>query len=126
MTATDENEDNKEVEYSFCVTTNTEKKDNKVNYWVSNTGVSQLMKYTLDGLTDLTRTETIISVRDGTKLKSTIIGTFKRIVVQKNGTEQEITFPNVAYVPSLTYNLLSITKALENGFHISNKVKSWC
>ena len=123
MTATDENEDNKEVEYSFCVTSSTEKEENKVNYWVGDTGASQHMKYTLDGLTDLTKTETTISVGNGTKLKSTITGTFKGTVVQKDGTEKDITLHNVAYVPSLTYNLLSITKALENGFHISNEEK---
>jgi hypothetical protein len=46
MTATDEqsNKNNKEVEYSFCVTTNTKKEENKVNYWVGDTGASQLMK----------------------------------------------------------------------------------
>jgi hypothetical protein len=81
------------------------------------------MKYTLDGLTDLTKTETTVSVGNGTKLKSIITGTFKGTVVQKDGTEKDITLHNVAYVPSLTYNLLSITKALENGFHISNKEK---
>jgi hypothetical protein len=45
MTATDENKDNKEVEYSFCVTSSTEKEENKVNYWVGDTGASQHMKY---------------------------------------------------------------------------------
>ena len=74
MTATDENKDNKEVEYSFCVTTNTEMEENKVNYWVGDTGASQHTKYNLDGLTDFTRTETIISVGNSTKLKSTITG----------------------------------------------------
>jgi hypothetical protein len=87
------------VEYSFFVTTNTEKEENKVNFWVGDTDASQHMKYTLDGLTYLTGTEAIISVGNGTKFKSTITGTFKRTVVQKDGTEQDITLHSVVYVP---------------------------
>ena len=87
--------------------------ENKADYWVGNTGALQHIKYTLDGFTDLTKAETIIIVGNGTKLKSKITETFKSTVVQRDGTEQDRVLHNVAYVPSLTYNLLSITKAFE-------------
>jgi hypothetical protein len=48
------------------------------------------------------------------------LGTFKGTVIQEDGTTVDITLLDVAYVLKLTFNLLSITKALERGFKLSN------
>lgn len=114
-------EQEKEVEHSFCFTTNNDMEEHNHNYWIGDTGASQHMKATMDGLTDLIKTETTINVGNGNKLKSYISGTFKGTVIQEDGTTVDITLFNVAYVPKLTHNLLSITKALEAGFKISNQ-----
>ena len=100
---------------------NPKMEENKANYWAGDTGASQHIKDTLDGLTDFTKTETIISVGNGIKLMSKPQEFSSAQFCTKYGTEQDILLHNVPYLPSLTYNLLSITKALENGFHKSNK-----
>jgi hypothetical protein len=54
------------------------------------------MKTTMEGLTNLIKTETIINIGNGNKLKSSILGTFKGTVVQENGTTVDLTLLNVA------------------------------
>ena len=55
-----------------------------------------------------------------TTVKSTVVGTLKATVEQKDGSKIDVILKNVAYVPELTRNLFSITKAMENGFKISS------
>jgi hypothetical protein len=50
-------------------------------------------------------------------------GTLKSTVVQKDGTQRNIVLYNVAYVPSLSNNLLSITNSFKNGHSIPIKDK---
>ena len=49
------------------------------------------------------------------------IRTLKATVHHLDGTTVDIKLNNVAYVPELSINLLSITKAMENSFQVSNK-----
>ena len=99
--------------------------EHKNNYWIRDIGASQHMKATIEGLVDLVKTDTIINVGNSNKLKSSISGTFKGTVIQEDGTTVDIILFNVAYVPQLTHNLLSITKALEGEFKISIKKALW-
>ena len=66
------------------------------------------MKAKIEGLMNLIKTDTIINVENGNKLKTSILGMFKGTVIQKDG--------NIAYVPQLTCNLLSITKVIKGEF----------
>jgi hypothetical protein len=79
------------------------------------------MKNTLDGLYNLQKEETIVKIGNGLKLKSTTTGTLKGIVEQNDGTRINVILNDMAYVPELTANLFSITKALQNGFKLSNE-----
>jgi hypothetical protein len=78
------------------------------------------MKNTIDGLFDLRKEETFVKIGNGEGLKSTTFGTLKATVEQADGTKMDVTLKNVAYVPELATNLLSITKAMENGFKVSS------
>lgn len=79
------------------------------------------MKNTLDELCDLCKEETTVKIGNRTGLKLTTIGTLQAILEQEDGTKVEVMLKNVAYVPELASNLLSIIKALENNFKLSNK-----
>ena len=79
------------------------------------------MTNTLDGLFNLQNEETTVKIGNGERLTSSIVGTLKATVEQVDRSKIEVTLKNVAYVPELTRNLFSITKALENGFKLSNK-----
>ena len=93
----------------------------KFNLWIGDTGASTHMTNTIDGLYVLREKETMVQIGNGKKLKSTTVGTLKTIAQQHDRTTVEVKLNNVAYVPELSFNLFSITKAMENGFQISSK-----
>jgi hypothetical protein len=49
------------------------------------------------------------------------VGSLKCHVIQLNGSSVDVTLKEVKYVPELRVNLFSISKALKNGFDLSNK-----
>ena len=106
-------------EVSFMVIN--ESTEKKIDLWIGDTGASTHMKNTIDGLFDLRKEETIVRIGNGEGLKSTTVGTLRAIVEQADRTRLDVTLKNVAYVPELSTNLFSITKAMENGFEISSK-----
>ena len=89
--------------------------------WIRDTGASTHMTHTLNSLFNLKKEKTTIKIGNGTGLNLTIVGTLKATVEQEDGTRLKVTLKNVAYVPELTSNLFSITKAMENGYKLSNK-----
>ena len=89
--------------------------------WIGNTGASTHMKNTMEGLYDLREENTTVHIGNGKSLNSTMIGTLKATVQQLDGTTIDVKLNNVVYVPELSINLLSITKAIENGFQVSNE-----
>ena len=111
-------EEASEIEVSFMAMSGTEKKS---DLWIGDTGASTHMTNTLDGLFNLQNEETTVKIGNGERLTSSIVGTLKATVEQVDGSKIEVILKNVAYVPELTRNLFSITKALENGFKLSNK-----
>ena len=114
-----EKDKNKESEFeaSFMAI---EKSTKNSNLWIGDTGASTHMKNTIEGLYDIREQETTVQIGNGKSLKSTMIGTLKATVQQLDGTTVDVKLKNVAYVPELSINLLSITKAMENGFQVSN------
>jgi hypothetical protein len=91
------------------------------NLWIGETGSSTHIKNTIEGLYDCRKEETIVQIGNRKSLKSTTVGTLKATVQQHDVTTIDIKLKNVAYVPELSINLLSITKAMENGCQVSNK-----
>ena len=75
----------------------------------------------MKGLYDIREEETVVQIGNGKKLKSTTVGTLKAIVQQLDGTTVEVKLNNVTYIPELSFNLFSISKAMENGFQVSSK-----
>ena len=118
MVASKEDKKEGENEMSFIAF---EKATRNSNLWIGNTGASTHMKNTLEGLYDLREEETTIQIGNGKNLKSTTTGTLKATVQQLDGTAVDVKLENVAYVPELSINLFSITKAIGKGFQVSNK-----
>jgi hypothetical protein len=54
-------------------------------------------------------------------MKAIKVGSLKCHVIQINGSSVDVTVKEVKYVPELWVNLFSISKALKNGFDLSNK-----
>jgi hypothetical protein len=54
-------------------------------------------------------------------MKAIKVGSLKCHVIQLNGSSVNVTLKEVKYVPELWMNLFSISKALKNGFNLSNK-----
>jgi hypothetical protein len=54
-------------------------------------------------------------------MKAIKVGSLKCHVIQLNGFILDVTLEEVKYVPELWVNLFSISKALKNGFDLSNK-----
>ena len=67
------------------------------------------------------KVNTHIKIGDGHLLKATKIGKMRLEVMQRDGSTQIVMLKDVQYVPDLALNLFSITKALDNGWTISNK-----
>jgi hypothetical protein len=112
--------DKSDTEYSFTAMTSQEE-NIKTNYWLGDSGASKHMRNSLEGMTDIRKEETVIYIGNGNGLKSNMVGTFHGTVEQEDGTEMNIKLDDVAFVPELTTNLFSITKAMENGSALSNE-----
>jgi hypothetical protein len=54
-------------------------------------------------------------------MKAIKVGSLKYHIIQLNGSSVDERFKEVKYVPELFVNLFSISKALKNGFDLSNK-----
>ena len=92
--------------------------------WIGDTGATCHMTFSKEGLTNLKSISSFVIFGNGERLQATHIGDLKGTVIQKDGTETPIFMTKVKYVPQLTYNLFSITAALEHGceMHGSNKM----
>jgi hypothetical protein len=54
-------------------------------------------------------------------MKAIKVGSLKCHVIQLNGSSVNVTLKEVKYVPELWVNLFNTSKALKNGFDLSNK-----
>jgi hypothetical protein len=73
------------------------------------------------GLFGLKEINEKINVLNGKSMKAIKVGTLKCHVIQLNGSSVDLTLKEVKYVQELWMNLFSISKALKNGFNLSNK-----
>ena len=98
-----------------------DQKPSKQRYiWIGDTGASCHMTYSLDGMSKLRPSNTTVTIGDGKSITSQQIGTWQGYITRLNGSQQKITLNEVAYVPELSSNLFSITKALSNKATLSS------
>ena len=89
--------------------------------WLGDTAASAHMGNTDEGMTDVEEVHEEIMIGNGKKLLVTKIGTLHRTAFQEDGTTLDIQLKGYKYAPQLHVNLFSITKALDQGWMISNK-----
>jgi hypothetical protein len=73
------------------------------------------------GLFDIKDINEMITLGNGESMKARKVGSLKFHVIQLNGFSVNVKFKEFKYVPELWVNLFSISKALKNGFDLSNK-----
>jgi hypothetical protein len=89
--------------------------------WICDSGACGHYCNPDEGLFDVKDINEKITVRNGESMKAIMVGSLKRHVIQLNGFSVDLTLKEVKYVPELWMNLFSISKALKNGFDLSNK-----
>jgi hypothetical protein len=72
------------------------------------------------GMYNVCQINSAIKIGNGKTLLATKIGDMRLNIKQSDGTDREIILTECKYVPQLWVNLFSITKALSNGWNISN------
>jgi hypothetical protein len=80
--------------------------------FIADTGASSHMTYSKQFLTNLEPVDVIIQNGNNSQMSCTQKGTYKGYMLDTQGNFISISLSNVLYVPSLTVNLLSITKCL--------------
>ena len=100
-----------------------QKPSKQSNIWIGDTGASCHMTYSLDGMSKLRPSNTTITIGDWKSITSQQVGTWQGYVTLSNGSQQKITLNDVSYVPELSSNLFSITKALSNKATLSSNGK---
>jgi hypothetical protein len=77
------------------------------------------MTYNKSGFIDAKEDARQITFVDGSNMAIKQIGKWQRMITDKTGKQQLISLDEVYYVPALKYNLMSLTKALKNGWELS-------
>lgn len=99
-------------------------KEAKKDLWIADTGASCHMCNDLEGLEDVKESKRTIVIGNGDEMKSTMIGTWKGLLKNKEGTETMITLKEVSYVPTLSANLLSLTTVMIGGWELKGTNKT--
>jgi hypothetical protein len=86
------------------------------NTWIADTGASAHMTYNKSGFIDMKEDARQITIGDGSNMAIKQTGKWQGMITDKAGKQQLITLDEVCYVPDLKYNLMSLTKALKNGW----------
>ena len=89
------------------------------NTWIADTGASAHMTYNKSGFIDMKEDARQITIGDGSSMAIKQTGKWQGMITDKTGKQQLITLDEVCYVPDLKYNLMSLTKALKNGWELS-------
>jgi hypothetical protein len=91
------------------------------NIWICDSGACGHYCKSDKGLFNVKDINEKITVGNGESMKAIKVGSFKCYVIQPNGSSVNVTLKEVKYAPELWVNLFSISKALKNGFDLSNK-----
>jgi hypothetical protein len=90
--------------------------------WICDSGACGHYCKSDKGLFDVKDINEKITLGNGDSMKAIKVGSLKCHVIQLNGSSVDVTLKEVNYFPELWMNLFSISKALKNGFNLSNKV----
>jgi hypothetical protein len=90
------------------------------NIWLGDSGASCHMSKSDDGYINHKDISSYIQLGNGEKLKATKIGDKQMTIIQKDGHKCQVILKDCKYVPGMRVNLFSITKALEQGWKLSN------
>jgi hypothetical protein len=93
----------------------------KIHLWIGDSGASCHMTSNDVGMFDCRYKKSFLRLGNGTMMCSNKIGDMKFLVVQEDGSYMDIVLHDCKYVPGLCYNLFSITKALSEGWKLSNR-----
>lgn len=94
--------------------------------WICDSGACGHYCKSIEGMFNLKEIAEMITVGNGDSMMATKVGSFRRRVVQLDGSTLDIIINEVKYVPNLYANLFSINKAIKNGFNLSNNGTSIC
>jgi hypothetical protein len=88
------------------------------NTFIADSAATRHMNFSLDGMVDLVPWKIKVKVGNSNEIKSTKRGTYKGLVIQKDGSKEQTRLSNVLVVPDVWVNLPSLMKVLKN-----NKLK---
>ena len=91
------------------------------NMWLGDSGASCHMTCSTAGMYDCEMINSSVKIGNGKLLKATKIEKKHLTVIQEDGNATDVVLLDCKYVPELWVNLFSITKALKNGWDLSNK-----
>jgi hypothetical protein len=89
--------------------------------WICDSGACGHYCKSDKGLFDIKDINEKMTVGNGESMKAIKVGSLKCHVIQLNDSSVNVTLKEVKFVPELWVNLFSISKALKNGFDLSNK-----
>jgi hypothetical protein len=95
--------------------------DNPTHAWVGDTGATAHMTNSVVGLSNIKYVSTLIKLGDGKHVESPFYGDKHVEVKLESGETMKMILKNCKYVPTLFANLLSLTKAMESGWHIKGQ-----
>jgi hypothetical protein len=96
------------------------------NIWICDSGACGHYCKSIEGMFNLKDIAETITVGNGNSMTAAKVGSLRHCIVQLNGSTLDVTINEVKYVPHLCANLLSINKAIKNGFNLSNNGTSIC
>jgi len=91
------------------------------NTWLGDTGSTAHMTNSMEGMFDIKKEQGSVRIGDGKLMETSMIGSKRMLVVQKDGETKLVTLKNVKYVPELWTNLFSITAAMSHGYKVSGE-----
>jgi hypothetical protein len=88
--------------------------------WLGDSGASVHVTNDTASMFDCRRIQIYLKISNGKHLYSSMIGKKKVSIVQANGSRMDLILHDCMYIPDMCINLFSITKALSEGWNISN------
>ena len=92
----------------------------KKHTWLGDSGASVHVTNDATGMFDCRPIQVYLKISNGKHLFASRIGNKKVSIVQENGSTLDLILHDCMYIPELCINLFSITKALSEGWKISN------
>jgi hypothetical protein len=89
--------------------------------WICDSGASGHYSMSIDGMFNIQDIDEKVTVGNGDKMAATKVGSLRRCVIQVDGSTLDIVINDVNFLSELCANLISVNKALKNGFKLSNK-----